>query len=101
MPGLAPAGGRKPKPGGLGPGNPPRPPRFGGKPMLGSGGPNPRGLCKFGCLVSGSGVLLLLLKPFSLCSDTFLSSSYGIQKLHFYSNVKMFFLVVGQLQFFG
>lgn len=43
IPGLGP-GGRKLKPGGLGPGKDPRPPRLGGNPRFGSGGPNPIGL---------------------------------------------------------
>ena len=63
-----PPGGRNPKPGGRGPGKPPRPPRpprLGGKPRLGIGGPNPIGLARAGwCLLSGSGVLFV--KPFSL-----------------------------------
>ena len=33
-PGLPPPGGRNPKPGGLGPGKAPSPPRLGGNPML-------------------------------------------------------------------
>ena len=53
-----PPGGRKPKPGGLGPGKPPSPPRLGGKPREGRGGPNPRGLVARpwgGLLGSGAG----------------------------------------------
>lgn len=65
IPWLPPPGGRNPKPGGLGPGNPPRPPRLGGKPRPCRGGPNPRGFGRFCCLFdSGSGVLLA--NPFSL-----------------------------------
>ena len=75
-----PPGGRKPKPGGLGPGKPPRAPRLGGNPREGrGGGPNPRGLVvrPWGALLgspAGSGVWPD--RPFSLCSLCFLSSSW-------------------------
>ena len=98
--GFAPPGGKNPKPGGLGPGNPLMPPIFGGNPRLGSGGvgPNPRGLGKFCCcccwclLVSGSGVLLV--NPFSLGSDSFLSSSWTFRiKYANFCQVLTFFLL--------